>query len=152
MRPSLAKASAMDLTSSSGTPPPATLQDLKLQTRFLSTEETQHVVEHGKYQTWRRDTELGHGAFGVVWREEWVSGPSTGAGKVRAVKRSPRHQQVAWQRELDALFKFSKVCWRPNTHDRWLIQLQHPSYFVQCHGWYEDPNWLYIAMVRERIR
>lgn len=52
--------------------------------------------------TWRREKELGSGAFGVVWRER-----EEGSGELRAVKTVPRLQLNV--REMEALVELQDV-------------------------------------------
>lgn len=61
-------------------------------------------------ERWNRVRNLGHGAYGTVWKEQCVDGPEDSLGNIRAVKSTPKHHFVSWRRELNALMKFAQVC------------------------------------------
>ncbi|KAI9367318.1 kinase-like domain-containing protein [Aspergillus egyptiacus] len=79
---------------------------------------------------------LGNGSSATVWQERCVSGPSSNT--VRAVKQL-RKQHSSFlemsRRELEALTTFSNS-----------QILGYKEHFVQFLGWFDDPEYLYIAM------
>ena len=101
------------------TPVPDLVKLSKLETTFLSADQTQHITyvsgsstERRKYrqeERWKRKKRLGRGAFGSVYLEGCVDGPK--GGELRAVKRIPKHESGNYYRELEAiaLFSHSKV-------------------------------------------
>ncbi|KAH7000892.1 kinase-like domain-containing protein [Ilyonectria destructans] len=122
---------------------PDLVRDSRLTTRFLTSGATQHTVYHVSLQschrrpsrideTWYRQQVLGNGSFGCVWLERCASGPAE--GKLRAVKeiRKDPSLPVSYSRELEAMAKFS--------HKR------YAHCFVECYGWYESENMVFIAM------
>lgn len=103
-------------------PPP--IPDLvrvsKLDTQFHSDPEyTEHIQYVSgttlrqrrvrKEERWKRETQLGSGAFGIVWLERCIQGDSTGS--LRAVKKVQKLESSDYHRELEAiaLFSHSKV-------------------------------------------
>jgi hypothetical protein len=82
--------------------------DYTTQTRYISDPATGQWREPVP-ERWQRKKRLGQGAFGVVWSETCISGPS--AGKVRAVKEIPDISTSlisgSYLRELEAIVKFS---------------------------------------------
>ena len=92
------------------------VQVSKLETQFHSDPEyTQHVHNVSgstpkqrrvrKEEKWRRERELGRGAFGVVGLQRCIQGDSE--GKVRAVKKVPKRESSNYHRELEAIALFS---------------------------------------------
>lgn len=92
------------------------VQVSKLETQFHSDPEyTQHVHNVSgstprqrrvrKEEKWRRERELGRGAFGVVGLQRCIQGDSE--GKLRAVKKVPKLESSNYYRELEAIALFS---------------------------------------------
>ncbi|KAH7022221.1 kinase-like domain-containing protein [Ilyonectria destructans] len=120
------------------------IRDSQLTTRFLPDGTTQHAIYSTRVQsgrrrrirveeTWRKERELGNGTFGRVWLEGCIAGPAT--GKLRAVKEIDKNSEVSaidYSRELEAVAKFS--------HEKYV------HCFVECSGWYESANMVFIAM------
>ncbi|KAH7124522.1 kinase-like domain-containing protein [Dactylonectria macrodidyma] len=122
---------------------PDFVRDSRMMTRFLPSGATEHTVYRVSHQSphlrpcrinemWYRRRELGNGSFGCVWLEKCASGPAE--GKLRAVKeiRKDPSLPVPYLRELEAMAKFS--------HERYV------HCFVECYGWYESENMVFIAM------
>lgn len=87
----------------------AVLDRYKLQTIFRDEETVSHASHNRVLETtWTRETELGAGSFGEVWR--WKEKSS---GELRAVKILPRAILKLWKinyvRELEALVKVKDV-------------------------------------------
>jgi serine/threonine protein kinase len=103
------------------------VQSARLETRYCSSTTTVHIFyEIGQHadqrrlrreETWVKQKEIGHGAYGSVWLEECSTGLGT---KVRAVKsikkfnpyRPSESSNRDFARELGTVTKFShpKVC------------------------------------------
>ncbi|CAG7932049.1 unnamed protein product [Penicillium olsonii] len=77
---------------------------------------------------------LGEGGFGAVWVEKFTS--TQGSTKIRAVKMitqlSDARKRSYCDQELEAIAKFS--------------QAKYSHLFVQCLGWFENMNSIYITM------
>lgn len=97
----------------------------KLETVFLDETSVVHTTHKSDTRlrqrkvpvktTWVRETVLGHGAFGVVWREREKAGKGATDGELRAVKIvSKQHINV---REVDVLAEMQDVRTPPNTFD-----------------------------------
>ena len=109
------------------------------------------AVQREEY--WRRDSQLGGGAYGSAWLEKRVQ--SHRDVKVRAVKRISTKplgdgRQLDFGRELEAIAKFShdKVSLTHST-SLGVNLLKSPKYihcFVKSFGWYEEDQTLFIAM------
>ncbi|PPJ54317.1 hypothetical protein CBER1_06138 [Cercospora berteroae] len=91
--------------------------------------------QQGPSTTWVRDQDkIASGGYGEVFRERCISPP----GPVRAVKviSKPSVPQYGtpldYGRELAAIGLFSMEDYEP--------------FFVQSHGWYDDPENVYISM------
>lgn len=89
----------------------------KLETTFLDDTTVVHTTHKSDTRlrqrkvpiktTWVRETVLGHGAFGVVWREREKAGVGLTGGELRAVKIvSKQHINV---REVDVLTELQDV-------------------------------------------
>lgn len=76
----------------------------KLETFYDKKGQRRHQRASG-YEYWRSEELIGNGAFGGVWRERCVSGPSHNA--LRAVKHLHKRQVKMSKRELAALVTFS---------------------------------------------
>lgn len=90
-------------------------EEYKIQAEFH-----EHFVAHTTYTPgaggqpvgvtarWRREKQIGTGAFGAVWLEK-----EEGSGRLRAVKRIPKQQldakRIDFLRELDALARLRDV-------------------------------------------
>ncbi|KAI0177506.1 kinase-like domain-containing protein [Pestalotiopsis sp. NC0098] len=116
--------------------------DSKLETKFIGGQ-TQHVsfqsvasAQQRKVEVkelWARKRKIGKGAYGQVWLESCSKGPTVGS--LRAVKIIPKilgNVETNYKRELEAITKFS--------------QAKYVHCFVQSLGWYEDNDFVYIAM------
>jgi hypothetical protein len=102
------------------------VQDSELHTYFLPdhTVETVHTFQVSdpasgqrlvtRKEHWQRQKEVGSGGFGSVWLEKCIKGGRSGdtaqSGALRAVKQidmDPRHGSFDYNRELEAITKFS---------------------------------------------
>ncbi|KAJ5138474.1 Tetratricopeptide-like helical [Penicillium bovifimosum] len=126
------------------------VQDSELHTYFLPdhTVETVHTFQVSdpasgqrlvtRTEHWQRQKEIGSGGFGSVWLEKCIKGgrsDATQAGALRAVKQintDPRHGSFDYNRELEAITKFSHY--------------RYERCFVKSFGWYKGPSQLFIAM------
>ncbi|KAI8628209.1 kinase-like domain-containing protein [Xylariaceae sp. FL1651] len=127
-------------------PPSQPLSDLvrdsKIETEVSDTY-TQHTFYRSgnsarerlvrRVERWVRETSLGKGAYGTVYRERCEQ---RGSQKLRAVKEIKKYvvvgEEVDYTRELEAIAKFS-----------------HPKYshcFVRSDGWYEVGDTVFITM------
>lgn len=92
--------------------------------------------------SWKREKELGSGAFGVVWRER-----EQGSGQLRAVKIVSKIQLNV--REVEALVELQDVSFSRNLFRGSQLTegtSQHPDLFILFLGWFEDPHAIHIAM------
>jgi hypothetical protein len=119
------------------------VQSARLETRYRSSTTTVHIYHEigndaqqrtvRREETWEKQREIGHGAYGSVWLEECFTGFET---KVRAVKsikkcnpyRPSESSNRDFARELGAVTKFShpKVYYsflplHLNSPDEWFI-------------------------------
>ncbi|KAK3494385.1 kinase-like domain-containing protein [Neurospora hispaniola] len=95
-------------------------------------------------EIWRPVKRLGSGTFGEVWQQQCIREESV--TELRAVKRIRKPQTgflESSQREVQALATFSS---RKKHQNRSTIDDQYEQRFVQFLGWYEDANYLYLAM------
>ncbi|KAN0067515.1 WD40-repeat-containing domain protein [Elaphomyces granulatus] len=124
---------------------PDLVRDSKLETHFLPVE-TIHTYHESdptsqrrlisRSEHWQRQRKIGGGSSASVWLEKCTKGGHRDV-EVRAIKQIEIHQHsgrilVDYSRELEAIAKFS-----------------HPKYqrcFVKSFGWYENPEYLFIAM------
>jgi hypothetical protein len=94
------------------------VRDWKLESNKVDnyTVHTRHISNPAKgiwrqrvEERWQREEELGRGAYGVVWLEKCITGPSD--GQLRAVKELRKARRslspAYYSRELEAIFKFS---------------------------------------------
>ncbi|EGO57468.1 hypothetical protein NEUTE1DRAFT_100384 [Neurospora tetrasperma FGSC 2508] len=127
----------------------ASLRDWKLD---LLQGEFRHNPENGDdvhihlktNELWRPVKRLGSGAFGEVWQQQCIREESV--TELRAVKRIRKPHTgflESSQREIQALATFSS---HKKHQDRSNIDDQYERRFVQFLGWYEDANYLYLAM------
>ena len=93
-------------------PIPELVKLSKLETQFnpdctvhIRYESSVRRTKVRKEETWRKERDLGRGAFGVVWLERCVQGNTE--GQVRAVKKIQRLQDGEYYRELEAISLFS---------------------------------------------
>lgn len=97
-------------------PLPDLVRDSKLETIFHETTTEHKYIEAGgsrrrvhRYEHWKREKQLGHGAYGQVWLERCTE--SANQGSVRAVKvvrkRERSSHAVDYNRKLEAVAKFS---------------------------------------------
>jgi hypothetical protein len=72
---------------------------------------TDRAFDSKTHKTWIRDRkELGHGGFGVVWRETCVETNAVRAVKV-IFKQDPRlSPKKLWEREIQNFIILKKVC------------------------------------------
>lgn len=98
---------------------PDLVRDWELETRFASDKQTIHTIyvsdpARGRWrkaneEVWDQTTRLGKGAFGVVYLQKCVSGPSS--GNLRAVKEIQvtlnESSDKFLSREISAIVKFS---------------------------------------------
>ncbi|KAJ5513219.1 hypothetical protein N7463_002771 [Penicillium fimorum] len=117
--------------------------DYKLETHFIPG--SRHETVHTYYEQeslsqrrpiqksvhWRREKKIGDGGFGEVWLERCTKGNGHGRG-VRALKQIQVRQQINYNRELEAIVKFSHT--------------KHERCFVKSFGWFQDEASLFIAM------
>ncbi|KAH8430990.1 serine/threonine-protein kinase [Aspergillus melleus] len=121
------------------------VRDSKLETHFLpdSSVETVHTYHEPDYKSrrrlvsrsehWRRYRKIGGGSYGSVWLEKCTKGARQ--NELRAIKQMEVRRQstrVDYYRELKAIAKFSH--WK------------YERAFVKSFGWYESPEYLFIAM------
>jgi hypothetical protein len=102
--PDLVRDSKLDIQVSSDDP------SLVIQTEFIPNPELRQRWVPVK-QTWKTVKELGVGSYATVWMTECISGPAK--GQLRAVKhiqkeKAPDGSSVNYQRELEAIFKFTQ--------------------------------------------
>jgi serine/threonine protein kinase len=135
------------------------VREKELPTTFLGNATVRHEFPASqRTQIWRRTVMLGKGGSGSVFLDHGVKG-SDSQGKLRAVKQlsKPAEQPVlskASFQELTAVILFStskvrEILLCSGMTSFRLIALtsdQYRSYFVQCLGWYEDTESLYITM------
>ncbi|KAJ5213670.1 hypothetical protein N7449_000839 [Penicillium cf. viridicatum] len=99
-----------------------------------------------KVEIWKRGKILGAGTFGTVWIEKCV--PSEGPARVRAVKMikksSDPSEQIYCDQELEAMAKFSRP--RVGTMLKSIHSVDYSGLFVECLGWFEDRQFIFIAM------
>ncbi|KAF4626726.1 hypothetical protein G7Y89_g11431 [Cudoniella acicularis] len=103
-----------------------------IQTRLISNPAIRQRPTRER-ERWQRTKKLGNGSYGVVWLEKCTTGPSL--GEVRAVKAFDKeiaNMSIKYQRELEAIAKFSQEKYR--------------DYFVRSFGWYENENTVFITM------
>jgi hypothetical protein len=95
------------------------VRDSKLDTRFESDYTVHTYHQHGlnyhrrpvqREEFWRRERQLGSGAFGIVWLEKCVLDQEN--VRLRAVKQILKRRlrgvpQLDYARELEAIAKFS---------------------------------------------
>lgn len=97
-------------------PAPYPVQATKLETQFDSDPECTHHVKFvsdnalnqrriRKDEKWRREKELGHGSYGIVWLEKCIQGDDRGI--LRAVKKVQKPESGEYYGELDAVALFS---------------------------------------------
>ena len=103
---------------------------LTIETRNTS-DRARRVRQATTVTKWRNTTCLGQGASGVVWLQQEDEVPET----CRAIKQIPKGTRSAplpvdYRRELLALGRLSK----------------RDDLFVRFLGWYEDTQWVYLAM------
>ena len=96
---------------------PDLVRDSKLETHFLhgNIAETVHTYNEpdptsqrrlvSRSEHWQRQTRIGGGGFGSVWLEKCTKGHRD--IQVRAVKRIEISARVDYNRELEAIAKFS---------------------------------------------
>jgi hypothetical protein len=93
---------------------PDLVQDSKLETHFLpgETVHTYHEPDPtsqrrlvSRSEHWQRQTRIGDGGFGSVWLEKCTEGHRD--IQLRAVKRIEISARVDYNRELEAIAKFS---------------------------------------------
>ena len=82
-------------------------------------------------QVWKREKELGRGAFGVVYLEQCSSGYNQ--GHTRAVKRLRKQDDpsISYHRELEAIAKFSQKKVREMSK---FLETPTDHYFVRSIG------------------
>lgn len=97
--------------------------DCKLETHFIpgSRHETVHTYYEQeslsqqrpiqKSEHWQREEKIGGGGFGEAWLERGTKGNGHGCD-VRALKQIQVRRQINYNRELEAIVKFShtKAC------------------------------------------
>lgn len=99
-------------------------------------------------ERWRRQCELGRGAYGTVYLETCVDGQR----KLRAVKEMKRTgevgQEADYMRELEAIYKFShqKVYSRATQSHSTDEVGKYSHCFVRSHGWFEIGDSIFISM------
>lgn len=105
---------------------------------IITTYDDSHILsQRGTSQQielrWERCEDLGVGVFGEVHREEAQDGEKVKSRAVKVLRRRQlEHMQIDYKKELDAL-----------------IQLSQPQYvrrYVEFFSWYEDQNYIYLAM------
>ena len=96
---------------------PDLVQDSKLETKFIHGDiiETVHTYHEpdptsrrrlvSRSEHWQRQERIGDGGFGSVWREKCTKGYLD--IQVRAIKRIEVSGRVDYNRELEAIAKFS---------------------------------------------
>ena len=125
---------------------PDLVRDLKLETHFIPGDivETVHTYHEpdpisrqrlgSRSEHWQRQRRIGDGGFGSMWLEKCTKGHRD--IQVRAVKRMEISAHVEYNRELDAIAKFSH---RLPFIARLLTTRQYERCFVKSFGWYESP-------------
>lgn len=59
-------------------------------------------------ELWKRERKLGDGAFGLIWLESCTKGKDPGSLRaVKEIAKSPTSTKIEYERELEALAKFS---------------------------------------------
>lgn len=109
-------------------------------------------IQHGIHLWRREEKSLGRGTYGEVFKERSISSPTQGS--VRAVKRISKYFVNYRLQELEAIVTFSdshfpEVCFDKKTLfwlEERLTWKQYQSHFVKCLGWFDDPDYWYIAM------
>jgi len=113
---------------------PDLVRDSKLDSQFLDGNTIHLYYESGPSQRvvlrkeyWKRDHQIGQGAYGNVWLEKCVEGHRK--GKQRAVKQIPTAQKRLktgdYFRELEAIAKFSHAKVRSRTSISSLCSAAH---------------------------
>ncbi|KAL0473858.1 kinase-like protein [Neurospora intermedia] len=95
-------------------------------------------------EIWRPVKRVGSGTFGEVWQQQCIREESV--TELRAVKRIRKPYTgflESSQREVQALAIFSS---QKKQQNRSTIDDEYEQRFVQFLGWYEDTNYLYLAM------
>jgi hypothetical protein len=80
---------------------------------------TRHVIEASgrdrrhrrvrREQRWQRLETLGHGTFGIVWKEKLIAGESdVNERAVKMIRKTLGKTTVDYTRELEAIAKFSR--------------------------------------------
>ncbi|VUC28205.1 unnamed protein product [Clonostachys rosea] len=119
------------------------VSDSKLETVFSDDGTVSHTSYESSIATrqrrvkrehrWKRCWELSTGTYGRVWLEESINEEERGNLRaVREISKTNRGQQVNYDRELEAMAKFS--------HSKYV------HCFVQSLGWYENTTKLFTAM------
>lgn len=130
-------------------PPPLIIPDLvrlsQLQAQFLfnttlNIKYTQHIElvaqssserrKVRKEEQWVKQRKLGEGGFGAVYLQKCIKGDKQ--DQLRAVKRIKKQGYANYHRELEAIALFS--------------QLKYEQCFVRSYGWYDNDDYIYIAM------
>jgi serine/threonine protein kinase len=136
----------------------ARVQDSKLNAIVTETH-TEHIfARHGRRggprEVWRKQSRLGHGAFGTVWLEKCEQPYRRDTPPLRAVKeihlQSRSNSRVDYTRELDAFAKFSQPKVNCLTYIRCKAkrdsQRQYEPYFVRSFGWYATNDSVFITL------
>jgi len=106
--------------------------------------------------TWLRDKHLGSGSFGTVWLEKCVEGSQESQCRaVKGIRKRVTGSVAECRRELEAIFKFSQEKVTPNESRRergslrslpTLTGQQYRHCFVASSGWFDDDEFVFIAM------
>ncbi|KAJ3494608.1 hypothetical protein NLG97_g3968 [Lecanicillium saksenae] len=116
---------------------PEIVNDFYIETESVS-DTVVHVFRgiHGRRrQIWSWGEELGRGGAGVVQLQTCIEGYTEADPKMRAVRCLPLKDAskfIHYSRELETLAKFS--------------QKKYSDFFVNCHGWFKTPKWLYVSL------
>lgn len=105
----------------------------------------------GDKEEWSWAKDLGAGGFGLVWLEEEAA-----TRQLRAVKRltllEMASKRMDFRRELQTLIALRNVYYTPpppgsiSANPELMASDQYQDLFVQFLGWYQDENFIYLAM------